>query len=63
MIEDIFPDKKTPKEFMEAIFEAWDFYDKPHGSGILGSPEADRIYRAIRSVAIKRFDEASQKGH
>lgn len=42
--------EKPDREVIEAIYRAWDFYQKPGNSGILGVVEAERIYRELYAL-------------
>jgi hypothetical protein len=39
------------REVIEAIYRAWDHYRKPENKGVLGSAEAERIYRELYAIA------------
>lgn len=43
--------EKPDREVIEAIYRAWDFYQKPGNSGILGVVEAERIYRELYALS------------
>lgn len=47
----VLPEKPSDaREVIEAIYKAWDFYQKPGNSGILGVLEAERIYRELYAL-------------
>lgn len=47
----VLPEKPSDvREVIEAIYKAWDFYQKPRNSGILGVVEAELIYRELYAL-------------
>lgn len=50
-IKNLLPETPPP-EVLKAMYQAWDFYGKKQG--FFGTPEATRIYKAIREKLMER---------